>query len=194
VFEFCVNCNGYVDTEGYTTLKQDQGAHGRRFIWDGRRTHSTAGIIRFDAMIGGNMDPVTGLGLFNSIAGAARSIAGIATAATNHETKVQLNEVYDTLIGLKQAAADLEGENRALKEQLRFKSDDFEFRTPFYYEKAKPTQPLCAPCFAKQIIAPMGEVERMGSYDGRRCVVCHNGVALSERPSKPLRDPPGPWS
>jgi hypothetical protein len=136
------------------------------------------------------MDAVNGLTLFNSIAGAGRNIADIAKAATNHEIKVQLNDIYDTLIGLKQGAAALEEENRSLKERMRFRSDAFEFRTPFYCEKANPNQPLCAPCFAKQIIAPMGEMERMGEYDGRRCVVCHQGVALNKRPSS-LRSGPG---
>lgn len=37
---------------------------------------------------------------------------------------------------LKQSASNLEDENRELREKLRFKSDAYEFRNPFWSDKA----------------------------------------------------------
>ena len=90
------------------------------------------------------------------------------------EDEEKMSQLYDTLWELKTAAGHLEDENHELKEQLRFKSDQYEFRLPFWYEKGK-NQPLCPRCFGKQkpIPAPMSESERTGSGDRyRRCLVC----------------------
>lgn len=134
------------------------------------------------------MDAQTGLTLFNSIATAGKTIYDIAQGTSRLETKQQLMEVYDTLMNLKRTAAELEDTNRSLKEKLRFKSDEFEFRNPFWYEKAHPDQPLCAKCFAAQTIGPMGE-ERKGAGVYRRCLVCATYVEV-----KPGRQHnPGPY-
>ena len=37
-------------------------------------------------------------------------------------------EVYDQLMSLKRNTADLEDQNRELKEKLRFRSEDFDFK------------------------------------------------------------------
>lgn len=55
----------------------------------------------------------------------------------NRETKHQIELVLDQLHELKRGAVALEDENRELREKLRFKSDDYEFRTPFWYAKDK---------------------------------------------------------
>ena len=47
-------------------------------------------------------------------------------------------DVYDTLMSLKREAADLEDENRELKERLRFKNDEFELKNPFWFEHQAP--------------------------------------------------------
>lgn len=68
-----------------------------------------------------------------------------------------MDEILDKLRELKQSASELEDENRDLREKLRFKSDEYESRTPFWYHTASPDRPLCAKCFADKIAAPMGE-------------------------------------
>jgi hypothetical protein len=122
-------------------------------------------------------DPLTGITLFNAIATAAKTLDGIAQRVSKAEEKRQLMEVYDTLMDLKRQAADLEDENRNLKERLRFRSDDFEFRNPFYYEKTHPERPLCAKCYANQKIAPMGEPYRATGM-WRRCLVCETAFEI----------------
>jgi len=82
----------------------------------------------------------------------------------DREAKQEVDEILDNVRELKQSASELEDENRALREKLRFKSDEYELRNPFWYARARPNQPLCATCFAKEIAAPMGEV---GQGDGK---------------------------
>jgi hypothetical protein len=70
-----------------------------------------------------------------------------------------------------------EDENHSLKGKLRFKGDDFEFKTPFYYEKKYPDRPLCVKRFANERIAPMSEpYEAIGMC--RRCLVCSSAVEI----------------
>lgn len=85
------------------------------------------------------------------------------------EAKQQVDEILDKVRELKQSASQLEDENRELREKLRFKSDEFEFKNPFWYEKAHPDRPLCPKCFASQVVAPTGVEGRQG---GRTCLVC----------------------
>ena len=53
-------------------------------------------------------------------------------------------ESFKKLRDLKQSASKLEDENRELREKLRFKSEAYEFRDPFWYDKAHPDRALCA--------------------------------------------------
>jgi hypothetical protein len=101
------------------------------------------------------VDTQTKLTLFNAIATAGKTIYDIAQGTSKLETKQQLMGVYDTLMNLKRDAGDLEDTNRDLKEKLRFKSGDFEFKNPFGFDKNLPDTPLCAKCFSKQIVAPV---------------------------------------
>lgn len=142
------------------------------------------------------VDAQSGLSLFSAIAAAGKSIYDIAQGVGKIETKQQLHSVYDTLMDLKQRAAALEDENRELRAKLHFRSDDFEFRNPFWYEKSHPDRPLCAKCFASQTAAPMSEpYEASGTF--RRCLVCNNYVEI-ERGRKhnpgPYGGPSGPNS
>src|SRR6266436_9122335 len=66
----------------------------------------------------------------------------------DREAKQQIDEILDGVRELKQQASQLEDENRDLREKLRFKGDEYEFRTPFWYAKAYPEQALCAKCFS----------------------------------------------
>ena len=123
-------------------------------------------------------DPITTLGLFNAIATAGRTIFDLAQGASNSDAKRRLMEIYDTLMGLKRQAAELEDENRALKESLRFKSDDFEFKSPFWYERSHPDQPLCPKCFANQKIGQMSASYNWSGNSRRQCLVCDNGFDM----------------
>ena len=120
------------------------------------------------------IDPITGLGLFKGIAETGKAIADIAKSVTDREMKQELNSVYDKLMELKQDVADLEDENRELKERSRFRSDEFEFRNPYYYEKRFPDRPLCPKCFVgSEKVAPMGNIWRdIRSAAYRTCLVC----------------------
>ena len=136
-------------------------------------------------------DPQTALTLFNAIASAGRTLYDIAQGTSKLETKQQLMEVYDTLMGLKRQVAELEDENHGLKQKLRFKSDDFEFKSPFWFETKHPDRPLCAKCFAEEKIGPMGEPYRASGVF-RTCLVCNNSVRIEKPPN--LGEGPGPGS
>ena len=132
------------------------------------------------------MDPLARLTLFNAIAAAGKNLYDVAQGVSNLDTKRQLMDVYDTLMDLKREASELEDENRHLKEMLRFKGDEFEFKNPFYYDKNHADQPLCAKCFSDQKIGPMSEPRRYASGEGyRRCLVCDNTIRLEEPPRSP---------
>jgi len=105
----------------------------------------------------------------------------------DRDAKQHVDEIVDNLRNLKQRAAELEDENRALREKLRFKSDEYEFRTPFYYHKDHPNQPLCAKCFALNTAAPMGETGQGCSMSYRQCLVCYSGVQVARNSNVPPR-------
>jgi hypothetical protein len=98
----------------------------------------------------------------------------------DRESQRQVDEIADQLRELKHSAEQLEDQNRELREKLRFKSSDFDFRTPFWYEKAHPERALCSKCYAKGIAAPMGEPGHECTPDYRRCLVCADTVQVSQ--------------
>lgn len=122
------------------------------------------------------MEPITTvtgvLTLAKTAAEVSKKLNEVWKNAKDRETKQQIEAILDSLHDLKQEAVALEDQNRELREKLRFKSDEYEFRNPFWYHKSHPDDPLCPTCFAKQIPAPMGKV---GIYENRRrCLVCEN--------------------
>jgi|SRR5450755_791390 hypothetical protein len=123
------------------------------------------------------IDPQTTFTLFNAIATAGRTIYDIAQGTAKLEEKQQLMGVYDTLMNLKRSASDLEDENRDLKVKLRFKSDDFEFKNPFWFDKIHSDRALCPKCFSKQIITPVSATHREeGGAVFRRCLSCETCI------------------
>lgn len=102
----------------------------------------------------------------------------VGKSLKDREAKQQVDEILDQLRQLKQSASELEDQNRELREELRFKSAAYEFRTPFWYEKSHPERPLCPKCFAKNIAAPMGEPGQGCNHDYRQCLVCENMVEV----------------
>jgi hypothetical protein len=124
------------------------------------------------------MEPISTITGAWSIAKTAGEISKklyeLSKSLKDRDTKQQVDEIVDKLRELKQSASDLEDENRELREKLRFKSDDFEFRTPFWYEKTHPDRALCPKCFAQNIAAPMGGVGQGCGDEHRCCLVCFN--------------------
>ena len=130
------------------------------------------------------MEPVTTLTAAWNLTKAAGEISKklyeYGKSLKDREAKQQVDEIADKVRELKYQASQLEDENRELREKLRFKSDDFEFRNPFWYHKANPDRALCAKCFAKEIAAPMGEPGQGCGDEYRRCLVCADGVQVSK--------------
>jgi hypothetical protein len=124
------------------------------------------------------MDPVTGWTIVKSVGEASKKLYEIGKTLKDREVKASMDEVLDKLRELKQQASELEDANRDLRESLRFKSEEFEFKNPFWYEKAYPNRPLCAKCFAGEKIAPMSEPSGQAGSSYRRCLVCGNPVNL----------------
>jgi len=132
------------------------------------------------------MEPVTTIATVFSIARPAGEISKklfeLGKRVKDREIKQQIDEIADQLRELKQSASELEDQNREIRERLRFKSDDYEFRNPFYYEKAHSDRALCPKCFASNIPAPMSEIRNQDSSTPyRACLVCHFNVTLGPR-------------
>jgi cell shape-determining protein MreC len=85
------------------------------------------------------MEPITTISTVLSIAKPAGEISkrlfDLGKKIKDREIKQQIDEISDQLRELKQSASELEDQNRELREKLRFKSDDYEFRHPFWYEE-----------------------------------------------------------
>ena len=131
------------------------------------------------------MEPVTTVTTAWTIAKAAGEISKklyeLGKSLKDREAKQQVDEITDKLRELKQQASLLEDENRELREKLRFKGDDYEFRNPFYYDKAHPDRALCPKCFAKEVPAPMGEQGQSCDSNYRRCLVCNDVVRVTQQ-------------
>jgi hypothetical protein len=122
---------------------------------------------------------VTGaLQLAKSAADISKKLNDVWKGLKDREAKQQVEAILDNLHELKQSAAALEDENRELREKLRFKSDHYEFRTPFWYAKDDPNLSLCPKCFAEEITAPMGEPGQGCNQWFRKCLVCHNSLQV----------------
>jgi hypothetical protein len=143
------------------------------------------------------MEPVTTVTTAWTIAKAlgeiSKKLYEVGKGLKDREARQQVDQILDKVRELKQCASELEDENRELREKLRFKGDEYEFRNPFYYHKAKPDQPLCPKCFASYIAAPMGEPGQGCTSNYRQCLVCRNCVEVSHhtRASRggPIRRP-----
>lgn len=103
------------------------------------------------------MDPLTGWTIVKGVTEATNKLYGVAKDLKDRDAKQKLDGIVDELRDLKRQASELEDQNRELREKLRFKSDEFEFKKPFWYEKSHPERPLCPKCFANEIIAPVAE-------------------------------------
>lgn len=148
------------------------------------------------------MEPVStitgALSFAKAAAEVSKKLYDLGKDIKDRDMKQRLDEILDQVRDLKRSASELEDENRTLREKLRFKSDDFEFRNPFWYEKTKPEQPLCAKCFAKNLAAPMSELRGESSINYRKCLVCANvevlgGYSQDEPPDYGSTGGPDSW-
>ncbi len=135
------------------------------------------------------MDPATAWTIAKTAGEITKKLYELAKSVKDRDEKQQIDEILDQLRALKQSASELEDENRELREKLRFKSDDYEFRTPFYYDKAHPGQPLCPKCFAKNLAAPMGEPGQTGDPDYRQCLACGHAIRVAARSRRQMPSP-----
>jgi hypothetical protein len=130
------------------------------------------------------MEPITtvtaALSLTKSAAELSKKLYEFGKGLKDREQKRQVEEMQDALTEFKRSASELEDENRELREKLRFKSDDYVFRTPFRYHKDRPNEPLCMKCFAKGVVAQMGEQGVTCAAGNRRCLVCGQTEQASE--------------
>jgi hypothetical protein len=127
-------------------------------------------------------DPGRAWAIAKTAAELSKKLFAFRKTLKSNEEKHQIDEILDTLSDLKHSASTLEDENRDLKDRLRFKGDDYVFRTPFRYHKDRPDVPLCVKCFANNVEAPMGEPGMGVSPQYRLCLVCGNFVRI-EKPS-----------
>jgi len=146
-----------------------------------------------------SMEPITTVTTAWTIAKTAGEISKklyeFGKGLTDRKAKQQIDEILDRVRDLKQSASQLEDENRDLREQLRFRSSDYEFRTPFWYDKAHPDRPLCPKCFASKTAAPMGEPGQGSNRKYRRCLVCSDFIQVDfsePQQARPLHRSGGP--
>ncbi len=124
----------------------------------------------------------------------SRRLYELGKSLKDGEVKQQIDEILDQVRELKQSASEVEDENCELRDKLRFKSDAYEFRTPFWYEKIHPDQPLCPKCFASNVAAPMGAPGQHCAENYRRCLVCHQAIEISRAPRVHYPERHGDWS
>lgn len=127
------------------------------------------------------MDIQAGFTLFNTIATAAKTVGNLAKGATEIEEKQQLNEVYDVLIGLKQSVAELEDDNRALKNQNQELQEQLSLRQAMvrqgdnnYFYQEGDEVPFCPVCWEKdgKPVHLTAVMEDTPGYRKRKCRVC----------------------
>jgi hypothetical protein len=124
------------------------------------------------------MDPVTGWAIAKTAGEISKKLYEFGKSLKDRDARQHVNEILDKVHELKQSASELEDENRELREKLRFKSDEYEFHTPFWYHKARPNQALCPKCFASNIAAPMGKAGQGVATEYCLCLVCNHSVRV----------------
>lgn len=120
------------------------------------------------------MDPITVWNLAKGAGEIANKLYELSKRVKDRELQHEIDQILDHVRELKHSASKLEDENRELREQLRFKSDDYEFDSPFWFDKKHPERPLCPKCFAKGILAPMGKPGFGCTPSYCLCLVCGN--------------------
>jgi hypothetical protein len=137
------------------------------------------------------MDPAAAWTIAKTTGEISKKLYELGKTLRDRALKQQIDEITDELRELKQIASELEDENRELRERLRFKGDDYEFKTPFWYHKAHPDRPLCPKCLAENIEAPMGEPRPGVNHIYRDCLVCEKSIQVGHlSPSRHQLRPP----
>lgn len=109
---------------------------------------------------------------------ATKKLYEFAKSIKDREQRQKIEVILDELRHLKHQASLLEDENGELREKLRFKSDEYEFRTPFWYRKDDRSEtPLCPKCFSKHTAAPVG---RAANPEHPMCLVCATFFSVAD--------------
>jgi hypothetical protein len=95
------------------------------------------------------VDPVTAWTIAKTAGEISKKLYELGKGLKDRETQQQVDEIVDKLRELEQLASKLEDENRDLREKLRFKSDYYKFKSPFWYSTDQPNQPLCPKCLLR---------------------------------------------
>ncbi|MDP9161980.1 MAG: hypothetical protein M3O09_17360 [Acidobacteriota bacterium] len=128
------------------------------------------------------MEPVTTItttwGIAKALGEISKKLYDFMQDLKDREAKQHIDEILDEVRRLKHSAWELEDENRQLIERLRFKSDEYIFRSPLYYHKSRLDEALCPKCFAKGIPAPMGKPGQGVNEEYCLCLVCDQTVQV----------------
>jgi len=135
------------------------------------------------------MEPAAAWTIAKTAAEISKKLYEFGKSLKDRQLKQQIDEILDELRDLKQSASGLEDENRELREKLRFNRENYDFRTPFWYEKTRPDEALCPKCFANKIASPMGEPGQMCNANYRRCLVCENTFEVNPNVRRQPRNP-----
>jgi len=131
------------------------------------------------------MEPTTAWAIAKTAGEISKKLYEFGKGLKDREAKHQIDLIADQLRELKHSASQLEDENRDLRDKLRFKTAEYEFRTPFWYHNGDPELPLCPKCFANGIAAAMGQTSWDGTQEWRRCLVCDKAISLRDRKQSP---------
>jgi len=139
------------------------------------------------------MEPITtittGWTIVKTAAEICNKLNEFGKSLKDRDARHKVDEILDQVRELKQSASELEDENRGLREKLRFNSDEYEFRSPFYYHKSKPDLPLCPKCFANKVAAPVAGPSQYGNNAFRYCLVCQGSFEVGGHKAPE----PGSW-
>lgn len=132
----------------------------------------------------------TAWGIAKTAGEISKKLYAFGKGLKDREAKQHVDEILDQLRELKQSASELEDENRELRDKLRFKGEDFEFKNPFWYDKAHPERPLCPKCYGNLQASPMSDAYRsVGVW--RKCLVCANPIEIE--PARAGAGGTAPW-
>jgi hypothetical protein len=154
----------------FNSLAQDQAGVCAVLGFVKRQWNDIKGNFKFWIFTGGATSVITGLvALWHRLAWWEILAAGccfasgwmIALAAILERSRINIGDkggnalIYNPING-----------------RLRLKPEDYDFHSPYYYEKTNPGQPLCPRCFISDAKCPMGEAYVESGMECRRCLVC----------------------
>jgi hypothetical protein len=140
---------------------------------------------------------VTTLALVNGAIDAAKKSVGLVKDVNNHELKLQVSEVLNSILDLKVRILDLDEENRTLKAELQ-KEAEIEGPNPpfgYFFSKLHPDKPLCPKCYQSEARRLSFMTEPFPfSYGIRRdCRLCRHTI-WEKQPDYSQQHEPTPYT